>query len=185
MHVTSTPFVILRPHGGWVLAAPLCALLLTSAAGCGGGGGGTPDTGAAMDAPVPPNDAPGTDAPTPTPDAPGSDASAAGGDVGLDCSTIGCGPPPICGEACDAPCGCCACGEGARMDAGGVSYVCSGGCWMAQGTGGSGDPCTSSSDCGAGLSCCYPCGVPGCTNVCEPTCSDAEPGCAGGCFLRP
>lgn len=39
--------------------------------------------------------------------------------------------------------------------------------------------------CGDGLSCCYPCGIPGCTNVCEPTCTEGEPGCVGGCFLRP
>lgn len=39
--------------------------------------------------------------------------------------------------------------------------------------------------CGAGLSCCYPCGIPGCTNVCEPTCTEGSPGCSGGCMLRP
>ncbi|MBK8011139.1 MAG: hypothetical protein IPK13_07290 [Deltaproteobacteria bacterium] len=41
--------------------------------------------------------------------------------------------------------------------------------------------------CGAGLSCCYPCGVPGCEDVCEPTCdpnSSTEP-CFNGCTAHP
>ena len=41
-----------------------------------------------------------------------------------------------------------------------------------------GDPC------GAGLSCCYPCGIDGCDFVCEPTCSPGTPGCVGGCIMR-
>lgn len=53
------------------------------------------------------------------------------------------------------------------------------------GGGAAGDPCGSQDDCGAGLSCCYPCGIPGCQNVCEPTCDEGEPACVGGCFLRP
>lgn len=133
----------------------------------------------ASDAPEPDaaaSDAPASDAPAP--DAPTADS-------GLDCSVIGCGPPTMCGEACDAPCGCCPCGDGDEMSAGGVAYVCAGGCWAPRGTGGAGDPCGGSTDCGAGLSCCYPCGIPGCANVCEPSCSSGDPGCAGGCLLRP
>lgn len=50
----------------------------------------------------------------------------------------------------------------------------------------SGDRCGDGpAVCGAGLSCCYPCGIEGCENVCEPSCDDSEPGCSGGCLLRP
>lgn len=145
--------------------------------------GAATDTTLALDVLTPdvgPSDASG-------PDALGSDARAPDAptaDSGLDCSTIGCGPPPICGDACDAPCGCCPCGDGEEMSAGGVQYVCAGGCWAPRGTGSAGDPCSGSTDCGAGLSCCYPCGIPGCTNVCEPTCDSGDPGCSGGCLLR-
>ncbi|MCB9653515.1 MAG: hypothetical protein H6729_05185 [Deltaproteobacteria bacterium] len=41
--------------------------------------------------------------------------------------------------------------------------------------------------CGAGLSCCYPCGIPGCEDVCEPTCdpnSSTQP-CIDGCIAHP
>jgi hypothetical protein len=27
----------------------------------------------------------------------------------INCASVGCGPPPICGEACGSECGCCAC----------------------------------------------------------------------------
>jgi hypothetical protein len=33
--------------------------------------------------------------------------------------------------------------------------------------------------CGAGLACCYPCGIPDCDFVCVNACN--EPGCSGGC----
>ncbi|MBX3269016.1 MAG: hypothetical protein KF729_02075 [Sandaracinaceae bacterium] len=39
--------------------------------------------------------------------------------------------------------------------------------------------------CGAGLACCYPCGIPGCDFRCVPACDPSEPGCAGGCVPRP
>jgi len=39
--------------------------------------------------------------------------------------------------------------------------------------------------CADGLSCCYPCGIPGCANVCEPSCTRGDPGCFDGCLLRP
>jgi hypothetical protein len=51
------------------------------------------------------------------------------GTGGIDCSTVGCGAPPICGQACGAPCGCCPCGPGQHQQIGGADYVCSGGCW--------------------------------------------------------
>lgn len=39
--------------------------------------------------------------------------------------------------------------------------------------------------CGTGFSCCYPCGIPGCSYTCEPSCAPGSPGCAGGCIPRP
>lgn len=49
----------------------------------------------------------------------------------------------------------------------------------------SGAACSAEQPCGPGLSCCYPCGIPGCENRCEPSCAEGDPGCAGGCLLRP
>lgn len=56
----------------------------------------------------------------------------------------------------------------------------------------SGPPVGPGEACGAGrgecttaYSCCYPCGIPGCENICEPTCDEGTPACAGGCLLRP
>jgi hypothetical protein len=47
-----------------------------------------------------------------------------------------------------------------------------------------GDPCGGDlGSCGPGLSCCYPCGIEGCQNVCTPTCYDSY--CSGGCPLYP
>jgi hypothetical protein len=49
-----------------------------------------------------------------------------------------------------------------------------------------GDTCQpSANDCGPGLTCCYPCGIPDCDFVCEPTCAPGSPACSGGCLLRP
>lgn len=163
------------------------ALLLVA---CGGAEDGTD---AGMDASVRDagQDSGEVDVDAGTPDGGARDASAdAGGDAstaedsGLDCSVIGCSAPSVCGM-CDAPCGCCACGEGEEVSIGGEPYVCSGGCYVPRGTGMSGDTCTSTADCGAGLSCCYPCGIPDCDFICEPSCAPGTPGCADGCLLRP
>jgi hypothetical protein len=77
-------------------------------------------------------------------------------------------------DCCDGDC-CIGCGELEGL------------CRPAPPTLGNGDACGEGvvGECGDGLSCCYPCGIPGCTNVCEPTCAEGEPGCAGGCLLRP
>jgi hypothetical protein len=49
-----------------------------------------------------------------------------------------------------------------------------------------GDQCTGAwSACDVGLSCCYPCGIPGCQHRCEATCDPADPACSGGCYLYP
>jgi hypothetical protein len=51
---------------------------------------------------------------------------------------------------------------------------------------GEGDVCDpGASLCGAGLTCCYPCGVPGCNNICEVTCDPNDPACVDGCLIRP
>ena len=65
---------------------------------------------------------------------PGDDAGSVV-DAGIDCSTIGCGAPPACGTACDAPCGCCSCGS---------EGICAGTVAINCGTG----TCTTSLDCG-------------------------------------
>lgn len=124
-------------------------------------------------------------APSPQVDA-GQDASTAddaGVDSGVDCALVGCGAPSICGQ-CDAPCGCCACGEGSTTTIGGTEYTCSGGCYV-ETAGGEGSTCGSSGDCGEGLSCCYPCGVPGCDDLCQPTCDPSSPSCVDGCVAVP
>lgn len=84
----------------------------------------------------------------------GAGATSSGGSGGLDCSTVGCGAPPLCGDGCQAPCGCCACGLGQVQNIGGVDYVCQGDCWApvaadggAACGGDGGCPCTSDADC--------------------------------------
>lgn len=49
-----------------------------------------------------------------------------------------------------------------------------------------GDTCQNAPyACSTGLACCYPCGIPGCTNTCTPACAAGSPGCFGGCYLFP
>lgn len=51
---------------------------------------------------------------------------------------------------------------------------------------GEGEPCDpDASLCQVGLACCYPCGVPGCEDICEVVCDPAHPACVDGCLLRP
>lgn len=110
----------------------------------------------------------------------GLDAGVDGGaDAGLDCSRIGCARAPLCGEECTEPCGCCPCDEAETFDERGVRYTCVNGCFV-EGLM-LGEPCADDSDCGGGLSCCYPCGVPDCQNICDVTCSADDPACVDGC----
>jgi hypothetical protein len=44
---------------------------------------------------------------------------------------------------------------------------------------------TGEAPCGQGYSCCYPCGIPGCTSVCTPSCAPGTPACANGCRQVP
>lgn len=55
--------------------------------------------------------------------APSGGSGTGGGPI--DCSNVGCGPPPVCGEPCGTPCGCCPCAAGERNG----PYVCEGGCY--------------------------------------------------------
>src|SRR5262245_17886406 len=48
---------------------------------------------------------------------------------GLDCSNVGCGQAPVCGQPCGAPCGCCGCPDGQHQQIGGIDHTCTGGCW--------------------------------------------------------
>ena len=51
-----------------------------------------------------------------------------------------------------------------------------------------GDPCGPSAAglaCAPGLACCYPCGIPGCSNRCQTPCPAGSPGCFNGCPLVP
>ncbi len=51
---------------------------------------------------------------------------------------------------------------------------------------GQGEPCGQyGGQCLSGLACCYPCGVPGCINVCQVPCDPQEPWCANGCAMMP
>ncbi len=104
-------------------------MLTTLLFSCGGSTGPSPDAGdTGMDAATLADAAAdsGSAADASRPDASEPDATAADG--GLDCSTIGCGAPPICGMACDAPCGCCACGDEGRCD-GSRAINCNGSCY--------------------------------------------------------
>jgi hypothetical protein len=52
-----------------------------------------------------------------------------GADAGIDCSTVGCGAAPVCGQACAAPCGCCPCGVNDYWIADGKGLQCAGSCY--------------------------------------------------------
>jgi hypothetical protein len=79
----------------------------------------------------------------------GADAGSSSFDAGadaahdstIDCSAVGCSPPPLCSEGCQAVCGCCACAEGSTISIGGTVHVCRGGCYAP-----SGDAATSAWD---------------------------------------
>jgi hypothetical protein len=52
-----------------------------------------------------------------------------------------------------------------------------------------GDPCgpldAGTVGCMTGLACCYPCGVPGCQEVCTLPCDPQDDSCVEGCRLVP
>jgi hypothetical protein len=74
----------------------------------------------------------------------------------VDCSAVGCGAPPICPNACDAPCGCCGCGaRGTVQVMNGVVYECQGECWAAL----DGSSCDVP-ECFAPINCVERCGGP-------------------------
>lgn len=170
------------------------------------------------------------------------------GTGGIDCSNVGCSPPPMCDPGCTATCGCCSCADGEKIPVTGGFNLCQGGCYVfvptktcgglaglacapdewcdlpdgcgfpdatgncekrpqacyadcpgvcgcdgkqycnvceanSQGIDTSddkscmaGNPCATDQECAPGLKCCYPCGIPGCTNQCTvPTASGECP----------
>ncbi|MEY4515521.1 MAG: hypothetical protein RLZZ450_7643 [Pseudomonadota bacterium] len=44
---------------------------------------------------------------------------------------------------------------------------------------------TGEATCGLGYSCCYPCGIPGCSSVCTQSCAPGTAGCTAGCRQVP
>ena len=48
----------------------------------------------------------------------------------IDCSVVGCAPPPVCGDEAVScrPCGCCSCGDG-QLRGENQPFICAGGCW--------------------------------------------------------
>jgi len=50
-------------------------------------------------------------------------------DRAIDCSNVGCAPPPLCETGCQEVCGCCACAEGMPFSMNGTAYICQGGCY--------------------------------------------------------
>jgi hypothetical protein len=48
-----------------------------------------------------------------------------GGGSTIDCSMVGCSPPPMCATGCTATCGCCPCADGTWQG----NLLCQGGCW--------------------------------------------------------
>lgn len=55
----------------------------------------------------------------------GADASGQAGESSIDCSQVGCSPPPLCSTGCTEQCGCCPCTEGEVQG----ELVCTGGCF--------------------------------------------------------
>ena len=47
----------------------------------------------------------------------------------IDCSRVGCAPPPMCSTGCTETCGCCSCAEGEEFQVEGGVLVCTGGCY--------------------------------------------------------
>jgi hypothetical protein len=98
-------------------------------------------------------------------------------------------PDPACmdgGPACarfGESCASTACCTDMGLTCDGESSTCHDSMGGALGDGETCDP--AASRCGAGSSCCYPCGIPDCDYVCEPTCDPSDPSCVGGCMLRP
>jgi hypothetical protein len=87
--------------------------------------------------------------------------------------------PPGCPADCPGVCGCDGkfyCNACVAHQAG-IDDTSSMACMHGGGDAGAG--CTSDSDCQSGLKCCYPCGVPGCSNEC------IKPEPSGQCPLFP
>jgi hypothetical protein len=99
------------------LAFVVAGLLLT--AGCSGSGSGSGSGDGDGD-----GDSRGGSAGT-------SSQAGTGGNAGgsVDCSNVGCAPPPLCADGCSETCGCCSCADGEIIERTGTSYRCEGGCY--------------------------------------------------------
>lgn len=102
----------------------LCAVAVAAFIGaCSGrSGGDSVPADAGSDAPT--SDGAGGDA-APS-DAAADAPDAVPADSGIDCSLVGCGPPPLCATGCQEVCGCCSCAEGEIQGA----LFCQGGCFV-------------------------------------------------------
>ncbi len=114
----------------------------------------------------------------------GASGGSGGGSGGIDCSRVGCGPPPMCDTGCTETCGCCSCGEGATSAVDGGLLVCTGGCYTFV----TGSICggLAGVPCAAGEFCDFPpnasCGGDDSTGIClkSPAACDST-GCIGVC----
>jgi hypothetical protein len=76
--------------------------------------------------------------------------------------------------------------DNSRADAGPARAVCIDGLCTSTFTTPSAGACTPrGNSCGLGMSCCYPCGIPDCMHICEPSCAAGSPACYDGCRARP
>lgn len=103
--------------------------------------------------------------------------------------------PPADGEACVSGCVLTTCSWGTCPGSGpsspAVTATCVGDQWevtAACDLPGIGEHCGQSAggaECGPGLACCYPCGIPNCNWTCTTPCAPSDPGCNDGCMLYP
>jgi hypothetical protein len=102
-----------------------------------------------------------------------------GGSGGLDCSTVGCAPPPMCDTGCTAACGCCSCGDGDLFDGPSGPMICQNGCFVPVATCGglTGAVCASDEYCD------FPngCGGDDSTGVCKKRPQGCTADCPGVC----
>jgi hypothetical protein len=102
-----------------------------------------------------------------------------GGTGGIDCSTVGCGAPPMCDVGCTSACGCCDCGEGEIIDSPSGPMICTGGCYApAKACGGiAGTPCDADEFCDYGGGC----AMDDASGVCKKRPQGCTADCPGAC----
>jgi hypothetical protein len=104
-----------------------------------------------------------------------SGSTGTGSTSGVDCSNVGCAPPPLCSTGCQETCGCCPCLDGQMMsDPQNGDLVCNGGCYEPAALDGGAPDVSDDVDCSL-----VGCGPPpicsvGCGEVCG--CCGCAPG---------